>query len=74
MPKELKDKTFDELVVERTNDIMTGLIEGGGHGLRTQVYLALNEAVQWERTRIEEEAKKTKKTKKKTEVWKPYCS
>jgi hypothetical protein len=58
--REIKDLTFQELVDKCSVDIHSGLLEGGGKGLKSSVWLALNMAVQW-RMAQEELAKKQQK-------------
>lgn len=47
MSKELKDHTFEELVDYFSQRTHSMLLEEGGKGLKSGVYLAMEQAIRW---------------------------
>jgi hypothetical protein len=53
--RKLEDMNFEELVEWQTQKIHSGLLEGGGHGLKNAVFTALDTAIAWNK-HIEQDA------------------
>jgi hypothetical protein len=47
--RSIEDMSFDELVDYNTQMIHSGLLEGGGRGLRTAVYMSMDVTIRWRR-------------------------
>ena len=61
MPKQ-KQPSFEELVNHYVSYTMTQLIEKGGNGLKSAMWLAMSQAITW-REAVDKETKQQKKGK-----------
>lgn len=57
MAKELKDMKFGELVDEMARNIHSALLLGGGSSMTVAVHLAMNTAIEWQRSSIKSDNK-----------------